>query len=166
MSMIIAGFAGIGKTSLAKKYKNVIDIESSPYKWDYSNMNITDIEKVKGSVGRTVNPNFPSNYINKIKESIGIYDIILVWVHPEEILPLYEENNIDYVLCFPEMSAISIYEERFNKRGNSENYIRKVIDSYPERYKEFMENEHEKIILKGDETLEDALLKMGIALKL
>ena len=47
-TLIIAEFAGVGKTTLAKKYKNVIDIESSPYKWDYSGMDITNLENLKG----------------------------------------------------------------------------------------------------------------------
>lgn len=34
--MIISGFAGIGKNCLGNKYKNVIDLESSDYKWLYS----------------------------------------------------------------------------------------------------------------------------------
>ena len=32
MVCIIAGFGGVGKTTLAKKYKNVLDLESTPFK--------------------------------------------------------------------------------------------------------------------------------------
>lgn len=32
-TVIIAGFGGVGKTTLAKKYKNVLDLESTPYKY-------------------------------------------------------------------------------------------------------------------------------------
>ncbi len=35
--MIIAGFAGIGKTTFAKTHKNAIDLHIMPYK--YSNLN-------------------------------------------------------------------------------------------------------------------------------
>lgn len=30
--IIVVGFATVGKTTLSKKYKNVIDLESSPYR--------------------------------------------------------------------------------------------------------------------------------------
>ena len=47
-TLIIAGFAGIGKNSFAKKFKNVIDMESSPNKWNYFSLDIRDLEKLKG----------------------------------------------------------------------------------------------------------------------
>lgn len=45
--LIIAGFAGIGKTTLAKKYKNVIDLESSIYKWDNTGFEDVQLNKEK-----------------------------------------------------------------------------------------------------------------------
>lgn len=63
--LVIAGFAGVGKTTLAQKYKNVIDIESSIYKWDYSNVDKTDLEKLKGTKNRIKNKGFPENYIKE-----------------------------------------------------------------------------------------------------
>ena len=67
--IVIAGFAGVGKTTLAKKYKNVIDIESSPYKWDYSEVDTSDLEKLKGTKNRKKNSLFPQNYITAVKEA-------------------------------------------------------------------------------------------------
>ena len=117
--IVIAGFAGIGKTSLAKKYSNVIDLESSPYKYDYSSTIIDDIEKVKGEKNRSLNKDFPLNYIKAIKSAIENYDIVLVWIHPEEVLPYYDKYGIDYYLCFPNKEALFEYETRFINRGNS-----------------------------------------------
>ena len=36
MGIIIAGFATVGKTYLAKKYNNIIDLESGSFKYDYT----------------------------------------------------------------------------------------------------------------------------------
>lgn len=47
--IIIAGFTALGKTSLAQKYDNIIDLESSLYQWKYKNkMSLEEIETNKG----------------------------------------------------------------------------------------------------------------------
>lgn len=163
--IVIAGFAGIGKTTLAKKYKNVIDIESSPYKYDYSNIKDFNIEEMKGKSGRIINKEFPLNYINAIKDAVKKYDVVLVWIHPKEILPYYDYYNIDYYLCFPSKEAISEYKDRFINRGNNQEFINKVINSYDKRYVDFINNPHKKIVLSKGETLEDALIKMDFKLE-
>lgn len=162
--IVIAGFAGVGKTTLAKKYKNVIDIESSPYKWDYSEVDTSDLEKLKGTKNRKKNSLFPQNYITTVKEAQEKYDVVLVWIHPEEILPYYDINNIDYYLCFPTKDSLKEYKKRFVNRGNNKEYIAKVLSSYDRRYEQFKNNKHKHIELSFGETLEDALIKMGINL--
>lgn len=155
--LIIAGFAGIGKTTLANKYKNVIDLESSIYRWDNTGLEDIPVEQRKGTK-RKENPNWPNNYIEEIKKQRLNYDIILVWIHPNT-LKIYDENDIDYVLCFPEKSAIKIYEERYKKRGNNKEYISKIVDTYDDSFEEFNKMQVPQIILQGDETLEDYLIK-------
>ena len=56
--IIIAGFAGIGKTTLAKKYKNVIDLESSLYKYDNIGLEGIPVEQRKGTI-RNPNKDWP-----------------------------------------------------------------------------------------------------------
>ena len=160
--IVIAGFAGIGKTTLAKKYKNVIDIESSPYKYDYGNKEIVDVERIKGDKSRSVNKDFPLNYINAIKKAIEEYDVVCVWIHPEEALPNYDKYGIEYYLCFPYKNALSEYGERFLNRGNTREYIDRVIGDYDKRYEQFMSNPHKKLLLKKGETLEDVLKREKI----
>ncbi len=162
--IVIAGFAGIWKTTLAKKYSNVMDVESTPYKYDYSGLDSYDPEKVKGKEWRILNKDFPMNYIQAVKKAQEEYDIVLVWIHPEEALPYYDKYWIDYYLCFPTKDALGEYEKRFRERGNNETYIDKVISSFTHRYQQFIENPHKKIELSKWETLEDALLKMKLKL--
>lgn len=163
--IVIAGSAGVAKTTLAKKYKNVIDIESSPYKYDYSNIKNVNVEEMKGRRDRVINKEFPLNYINAIKKAKDEYDIVLVWLHPDQILPYYDYYNIDYYLCFPSKEAFSEYKDRFINRGNNQEFINRVINSYDKRYNEFINNPHKKIELSLGETLEDALLKMDFKLE-
>ncbi len=155
--LIIAEFAGIGKTTLAKKYKNVIDLESSLFKWDNTGLEHVPIEQRKGTK-RKENPKWPHNYINEIKRQSRNYDIILVWIAPK-VLELYDKNKIEYTLCYPEQSAIGIYEKRYKERGNNQQYIDKVVNTYDKRLEEFKQKKVPQIILKGNETLEDYLIR-------
>lgn len=36
--MIVLAFPGLGKTTVASKYKNIIDLESSDYMWTLSKL--------------------------------------------------------------------------------------------------------------------------------
>lgn len=155
--MVIAGFAGIGKTTLAKKYKNVIDLESTIYKWDNTGFEHLTDEERKG-LTRNQNPNWPQNYIYAIKKAQQEYDFVMVWIHPQEALPHYDANRIEYTLCFPRLEDEEIYRNRFIGRGNNENYVNKVAGSMNTRIPEFMTLPAPKIILQGNETLEDYLL--------
>lgn len=162
--IVIAGFAWIWKTTLAKKYSNVVDIESTPYKYDYSELDTYNAEEVKGKEWRNLNKDFPTNYIEAIKKAQKEFDIVLVRIHPEEALPQYDKSWIDYYLCFPTKEALNEYEIRFRERWNNETYIRKVIDSYDKRYQQFKNNPHKKIELSIWETLEDVLLNKDFPL--
>lgn len=153
---IIAGFAGVGKTTLAQKYKNVFDIESSLYKWDNTEYENISIEQRKGLI-RKQNSLWPQNYINEIKSKMLKYNVLLVWVHPD-VLEIYDNENIPYIICYPCKEALEEYKQRFIKRGNNEDYINKVINTYDLRVQQWNEKSNKKIILGCNETLEDYLI--------
>jgi hypothetical protein len=161
--LVIAGFAGVGKTMLAKKYSNVIDLDAADYKYNRTESTRLSLEELKGTM-REANKDWPGNYIDIIKKSIKKYDIVLIWIHPE-ILEIYDKYNIDYILCYPTKGNESIYKNRYIKRGNSDNFINKVIDSYNYRIEQFESMDKEKIILNNNETLEGWLLKSNYILK-
>ncbi len=158
--LIIAGFAGIGKTYLATKYDSVLDLESSKFVYDYSNVSPKDYEKMKGNKNRTPNKDFPNNYIQAIKNNMLKYKVIFVWLKPE-MLQLYDENGIDYSICYPSKSAFQEYKKRYEQRGNSAEWINKVINVYDTFTSIFSLSPKNKIILNEDEYIEDWLLKNG-----
>ena len=160
--LIIAAFAGTGKTYLAKKYKNVIDLESSKYKYDYSMCSSVDYEKLKGDKNRVPNNEWPQNYVKAIKNAQTKYDIVFVFIC-EEALEIYKKYNIDFIVCYPsELAFKKYYKSRYEGRGNSELWIKNVLSYYDKFVTNYLQKcEYEKIILNNDETLEDALKKSG-----
>jgi len=162
--IIISGFGGVGKTYLAKKYKNVIDLESSPFKYDYSNQNNINHEKLKGSKNRILNKNYPENYINAIKEAIKKYDIVCVRYNGDEAVDFYDNYGLKYIVCYPTKAAYRNYIQRFKERGNSDEWIEKNKLYYEVAYKRCKNFKGKRILLHNNETLEDALIKRNYIL--
>ncbi len=160
-TIIIAGFGGVGKTTLAKKYKNVLDLESTPYKYLIENYGNYDAEAVKGQgiAEKKLSPDFPNNYVAAIQENIGKYDYILVWCHPEQSLPHLDKAHIDYEIFLPTRDALDEYRQRFINRGNSEEYVNRVSskESYDKRLPQWQATGKPIIFLEADETLESYL---------
>lgn len=161
MTIIIAGFGGIGKTTLAKKYKNVLDLESTPYKYIIADYQKFDPEAVKGKgiIDKKLNPDFPENYITAIKNNLHKYDYILVWCHPEQALPHLERAGIDYELFIPTREALDEYRQRFINRGNSQEYVNRVSskEGYDKRLPQFKATGKPIVFLQTGETLESYL---------
>lgn len=162
--VIISGFGGVGKTFLAKKYKNVIDLESSPFKYDYTNSTNLDYEKLKGTPNRVRRADYPENYVNAIKEAIKQYDIVCVRYNGDEQIDFYDAYGLDYIVCYPTKSAYKKYTQRFKNRGNSEEWIAKNKKFFEVAYRRCKNFKGKKILLHNDETLEDALLKRNFTL--
>lgn len=155
--IIIAGFSGIGKTTLAKKYKNVIDLDASEYVYDETDLLDINIEKRKGEY-RKPNLNWPSNYIEAIKKSLNKYDIVLVWDR-EDIIEEYIKNEFNFIVCYSSKNDLDNYVKRYKNRGNTDKYIKMKLSQYDKRIKLYDELRLKRIILNNNETLENWLLK-------
>ena len=163
--IIISAFGGCGKTYLAKKYKNVVDLESSPYKYDYSGIEPKDYEKVKGTEGRKRNKDYPENYVNAIKQAVSQYDVVCVRCNADEPVDFYDTFGLDYMVCYPTKAAYKNYVARFKSRGNSDAWIAKNKRYYQVAYQRWAKIKGKrKILLHGNDTLESALIKRGIKL--
>lgn len=87
-----------------------------------------------------------------------------MWIHPD-VLKIYDQNSISYILCFPVKEDLINYKERYIKRGNNKEYIDKVIDSYDMRYCQFKDKCKQEILLTNNMTLEDWLWDNNYSLK-
>ena len=156
MGIIIAGFATCGKSILGKKYSNIKDLESSPFK----NIMRDDlsIEEQKG-IKREINPMWPQNYYNAIIEAANQYDIVLVQLKPEHF-DYFDKHNIKYSIAYPNIKNWQEVEKRCIKRGNNETFIKRLKEVFIPYYEDSIKRNYEKLyILKDNETLEDVLKK-------
>lgn len=156
--IIIAGFAGVGKTVLANKYNNIIDLEIMNFKWNYEK-EINDVEKRKGTTRKTRKVEWPENYIQAIVAATNTYDIVLISTD-NEILEALDRKGMEYILCFPDIECKKEYLDRYRNRGNIEEFISKVGETFEELIESLKSSEKSKIILKSNETLEVKLQKI------
>ena len=116
---VISVFAGLGKTTVGNKYSNVCDLTSSKYRYDYSNINQEDYEKMKYDKGMVVNPCWPDNYLEALRDAMIKYDIVLVPSN-EDIRLLLQREKIDFLLVLPSMDSKEMLLERYKARGNND----------------------------------------------
>ena len=146
--ILIAGFGAIGKTAVSKKYNNVMDLESSSFKYIIDDeLKKLNPEERKGLKSRKLNKEFPDNYYNEIIKDLEVYEIVLISMH-NEIIDLLEENNINYYVVYPE-----------ENRGNKDDFLNGVKDAYYRLYPRKCKN---IIWMKKGEYLEDILIRNNL----
>ena len=162
MAIIIAGFATCGKSVLGRKYRNVIDLESSSYKYKVFDTDLT-FEQRKGTK-REKNDKWPQNYYNAINEACKKYDVVLVQLTPEHF-NYFDKNNIKYSIAYPNLDNWNEVERRCIERGNNEGFIIRLKQVFKPYYEDSLKRKCEKMyILNNKETLEDCLIKDNIKL--
>lgn len=158
---VISAFAGLGKTTVGKKYNNVIDLQSSIYHYDYTNIDAKDYEKMKYNNYRKINSSWPDNYIKAIKEAIKKYDIVLVPSN-KEIRELLEKNNIEFIFVFPSIDSKDELIKRYIKRGNTQNLIDNVMVDFNNWSRNQKDYTYPIVILDKNKYLEDLLIEMNL----
>ena len=95
--MIICGFPGIGKSTLAK-FSNWVDLESTPFEKDW--VRYAKVAKYMSDNGYNV----------------------MVSTHPQ-LLEQFEQMEVRYTVVVPPFTDASIYKDRYIKRGNNVDFI-------------------------------------------
>jgi len=155
--MIIAGFSGIGKTILATLYpQSVIDFVCMLYKYKVDE-NEVFTEASKASLDYEFIFGWEVNYVKAIKQNMSDDKILLI---PSDfrVLSLLENEDIQYILCYPKREAKETYHKRFIERGNTQYFL----DIFIGRWDEFMDNLEDdsygrRIVLEPDQFLSDVI---------
>ena len=159
MGVIISAFATSGKSTLGKKYSNVLDLQASPFK--YIMRSDLSVEEQKG-MDRELNPLWPQNFYNAINEATKKYDVVLIQLKPEHF-DYFDKNNIKYSIAYPNINNWQEVEKRCIKRGNNDIFIKKQKEVFIPYYEDSIKRNYENLyILNNNETLEDALKKAKI----
>ena len=135
--MIIAAYAGTGKTTFAEKFADVIDIPSMPYRWifpvltsDEKEENSKELEGEKGACYHLENPFWPENYVAEILRAEQNYKYVIIPTIMSVVDILVRDYARKVVLCYPDVSLREEYRERYIRRGNSESFLELFVDGW------------------------------------
>jgi hypothetical protein len=155
--MIIAAYAGTGKTTLANMHPDkYMDFVLMPYKYELE-VGGDCGEAGKASPDNIMRPEWPYNYLAAIKEELPKGKHLLIPTDHFVLIHL-SVNNIPYVLCYPERGAKEIYRQRYVNRGNSANFIDIFADHW-DNWMDFFEEDTSgrHVVLRQNEYLYDAV---------
>lgn len=139
MPVVIAGFPGVGKTTVFNQGNKCIDSDSS--KFDKTN--------------------FPANYIEHIKEKLKdeSLDYIFVSTHTS-VRHALVSAKIPYILVYPKITLKQEYLQRYRDRGSPGSFIDLMDKSWSDFVVDCASQYGcERIILTEGQYLSDVLKK-------
>lgn len=152
MNKIISAFPGIGKTTLVQTNKNYVDLESSDYKWIDIDKTLS-IEERKGTA-KTINHDFPENYIKKIMELTDMGFNVLISSH-KEVREALQAQGIKYTIVLPSLDMKEEMINRYLNRGNQESFVNLLKTNYEKFVEDLSMDSNEKVVLKSGQYLSD-----------
>lgn len=157
--MIIAGFAGVGKTTCAKMLpEETIDFLTAPYRYETVYGAAND-ESLETPLEKTEHPNWPFNYVDALQSIKDDYRYVLI---PADtlILSLLKDRGISFIVVRPFRMSKDEYRRRFIERGGINPYTDTLIeqwDSYMDSLERVGSGVH--VTLDIDEYLSDVIKK-------
>lgn len=171
MSRIILTVSGVGKTYTDVHFKNVYDFDKHTldYKYYRDGFEHLNDEQFKGQPNRKIREGWFDKYMTdwcRVIDS-GQYEIVLGWLNMDCVLYLLDKGyHIEVVLIDPD-SDMNYYSDRLKNRGNSENSVRNVINSYEhncDRYLPMMDKFTSLYKISNKTSLVELLLFSGSSL--
>ena len=156
--MIIAAFAGTGKTTLAALYpQSIVDFVCMPYKY-LLEQDGSYTEASKADPSFILHDDWPLNYLHAIKQNLNGGKILLI--PPDlHVLSLLSSEGLEYTLCYPHRNAKEIYRKRFFDRGNTEDFLDIFIGKW-DRFLDCLERDQygRHIVLQANQFLSDVVV--------
>ena len=152
--MIIAAYAGTGKTTFCNKYKHALDFYVMPFKYKnyYEIQKEHSGESIKAADDLQLRFGWQYIYYDALLKTIREYpDEIIVIPTEMNIMNWLENDGIPFTIVYPDYSLKDEYERRFIERGNSERFINVFVGMWDEFIGTFEKADFEdRVILKSD----------------
>lgn len=182
---IYSVFPACGKTWLAEHQDDfglkILDSDSSKFSWMFRKRTDEElakekeiwesipralsgdmfIKRIKDEVIKVRNPDFPDNYIEHIKESIGKYDYIFVSSH-KSVREALDREEIDYTIVYPSYECMAEWVGRCyvrEKNGEDGCSANTMYESWFPFYMDCFNAgaNHKEIVLRPGQYLRDCL---------
>jgi len=105
--MIFCGYAGVGKSTAARKLLGVVDLESTPFQRDWE------------------------TYARVAKHMSDQGYVVLVSCH-NELREELRRIGAPYIVVYPEKNQKEIYRRRYIERGNTQEFINTQMEHWDE----------------------------------
>ena len=157
--MIIAAHAGTGKTYFSKNVYDSVDFVCIPYKYYLPDDFVAgeEDESIKADLDLIIREEWPDNYCKAVINAYNEHKYVII---PPigSVLAALRDEEIPYILCYPERSAKAEYESRYRDRGNNESFLRVFVDHW-DLFLSDMESDpgDNHVVLKEGEYLLDYL---------
>lgn len=157
--MIIAAYAGTGKTYFSKNVYDSVDFVCMPYKYYLPDGFVAgeEDESIKADLDLIMREEWPDNYCKAV---INVYNEHKYVIIPpvQIVLAALREEEIPYVLCYPERLAKDEYESRYRERENCESFLSVFVDHW-DLFLDAMESDpgENHVVLKEGEYILDYL---------
>lgn len=117
---VISAFPATGKSYLAERASEVVDPDSSAFSWKWSGPDV-----------RERHPDWPANYLVRIRSELDAGRTVVVSTHAE-VRDALVSAGVYFVLAYPDRSLRAEYRERMTRRGSPSMLIEKVIGMWDE----------------------------------
>lgn len=138
--MIISGFPGVGKSNLLKLYQGICDLDSSGFD----------------------KKDFPTNYIQAIRDKLTDHDVVLVSSH-QSTRDALKAEGLAFTLVYPHIERKEEFKTLYRARGNDEAFI-SLLDQYWEEWIYACDrHEGDRYILREGFFLSDVIERLALS---
>lgn len=160
--MIVAGYAGIGKTTFCKEHTGeALDLVCMPFKY-------LNFYEVSGKCREDEGIKAHGDLELRVKWELYYYWAIkYLFQHcPEKyiiiptvrsVMPLLDADDIPYTVVYPDVELKDEYEERYRRRGDSQNFLNVFIDGWEYMLEDLDKYGDKQIVLKRGQYLSDVI---------